>query len=192
MASQSQRDYQYGASRETASSRTGSGGRGRQGIHLLPPGSTSGLSSDAHAGARGQPSAFAGLASQHTPGVVLTEAEHEAGEEDDLASSSEDEEEALGGAEGYKSGAERLAEKRKMKRFRCVLFRWAIITRLTGLSRLTHAQTRYLMNEFAHQAHPNAEQRERLSRDIPGLSPRQVQVWFQNRYDCHQASFGVH
>ena len=168
---------------------TGPGGRDRQGAHLLPPGSSSGISGDAPAGARGQPSAFASPASQYTPQVVLTEAEHQAGEEEDLASSSEDEEEAMEGTEGYKSGAERLAEKRKMKRFRFVLFRWTMVDRLTGLSRLTHAQTRYLMNEFARQAHPNAEQRERLSRDIPGLTPRQVQVWFQNRYACHRGSF---
>lgn len=38
------------------------------------------------------------------------------------------------------------------------------------------------MNEFSRQAHPDAAHRERLSREIPGLSPRQVQVWFQNRY----------
>ncbi|KAL9593592.1 MAG: hypothetical protein Q9219_007480 [cf. Caloplaca sp. 3 TL-2023] len=63
-----------------------------------------------------------------------------------------------------KTAAERRAEKRKMKRFR-----------------LTHNQTRFLMSEYARQAHPDAAQRERLSREIPGLSPRQVQVWFQNR-----------
>ncbi|KHJ35039.1 putative homeobox domain-containing protein [Erysiphe necator] len=63
-----------------------------------------------------------------------------------------------------KSEAERRAERRKMKRFR-----------------LTHQQTRFLMSEFAKQAHPDAAHRERLSREIPGLSPRQVQVWFQNR-----------
>ncbi|KAI1005080.1 hypothetical protein K3495_g3137 [Podosphaera aphanis] len=63
-----------------------------------------------------------------------------------------------------KTAAERRAEHRKMKRFR-----------------LTHQQTRFLMSEFAKQAHPDAANRERLSREIPGLSPRQVQVWFQNR-----------
>lgn len=62
------------------------------------------------------------------------------------------------------TAAEIRAEKRKMKRFR-----------------LTHNQTRFLMSEYARQAHPDAAQRERLSREIPGLSPRQVQVWFQNR-----------
>jgi hypothetical protein len=52
---------------------------------------------------------------------------------------------------------------------------------LICIARLTHQQTRFLMSEFAKQAHPDAAHRERLSREIPGLSPRQVQVWFQNR-----------
>ncbi|KAL4787558.1 hypothetical protein BJX76DRAFT_299917 [Aspergillus varians] len=56
------------------------------------------------------------------------------------------------------------SDKKKMKRFR-----------------LTHNQTRFLMSEFTRQAHPDAAHRERLSREIPGLTPRQVQVWFQNR-----------
>ncbi|KAJ4268351.1 hypothetical protein NW762_002414 [Fusarium torreyae] len=70
-------------------------------------------------------------------------------------------------AEGDTPGqtaAERAAARRKMKRFR-----------------LTHQQTRFLMSEFAKQPHPDAAHRERLSREIPGLSSRQVQVWFQNR-----------
>ncbi|EME41827.1 hypothetical protein DOTSEDRAFT_74027 [Dothistroma septosporum NZE10] len=62
------------------------------------------------------------------------------------------------------TAAELRAAKRKMKRFR-----------------LTHSQTRFLMSEFARQAHPDAAHRERLAREIPGLSARQVQVWFQNR-----------
>ncbi|KAJ3494047.1 hypothetical protein NLG97_g4331 [Lecanicillium saksenae] len=70
-----------------------------------------------------------------------------------------------GESEGIQqTAAERLASRRKMKRFR-----------------LTHQQTRFLMSEFAKQPHPDAAHRDRLSREIPGLSPRQVQVWFQNR-----------
>ncbi|OAA67666.1 Homeodomain-related protein [Cordyceps fumosorosea ARSEF 2679] len=72
---------------------------------------------------------------------------------------------AEGESEGMQqTAAERLASRRKMKRFR-----------------LTHQQTRFLMSEFAKQPHPDAAHRDRLSREIPGLSPRQVQVWFQNR-----------
>ncbi|KAF2863710.1 homeobox-domain-containing protein [Piedraia hortae CBS 480.64] len=72
-----------------------------------------------------------------------------------------DEEEA---AAPSREGGGRSGARRTMKRFR-----------------LTHNQTRFLMSEFARQSHPDAEHRERLSREIPGLSPRQVQVWFQNR-----------
>ncbi|EKJ68042.1 hypothetical protein NXS19_011795 [Fusarium pseudograminearum] len=81
-------------------------------------------------------------------------------EEDDL-----DEDDMLDGDENSsQTAAERAAARRKMKRFR-----------------LTHQQTRFLMSEFAKQPHPDAAHRERLSREIPGLSSRQVQVWFQNR-----------
>ncbi|RGP65415.1 homeobox-leucine zipper roc3 [Fusarium longipes] len=81
-------------------------------------------------------------------------------EEDDI-----DEDDVLDGDENSsQTPAERAAARRKMKRFR-----------------LTHQQTRFLMSEFAKQPHPDAAHRERLSREIPGLSSRQVQVWFQNR-----------
>lgn len=55
-------------------------------------------------------------ASQPTPQLVLTEAEH-LSEGDELYTGSE-EEDIAGGTNVLKSGAERLAEKRKMKRFR--------------------------------------------------------------------------
>ncbi|CAL8581308.1 hypothetical protein XPA_007007 [Xanthoria parietina] len=84
-------------------------------------------------------------------------------EDEDLSTGS-GEDEGQSPSDVPQTAAERRAEKRKMKRFR-----------------LTHNQTRFLMSEFARQAHPDAAQRERLSREIPGLSPRQVQVWFQNR-----------
>ncbi|KAH9844861.1 Homeodomain [Teratosphaeria destructans] len=94
--------------------------------------------------------------------------------EGELAEEPIDDEEDIGfGSAGQPEGeedrppmtaAELRAAKRKMKRFR-----------------LTHQQTRFLMNEFSRQPHPDAAHRERLSREIPGLSPRQVQVWFQNR-----------
>lgn len=38
------------------------------------------------------------------------------------------------------------------------------------------------MCEFAKGTNPDVARRERLSKEIPGLSPRQVQVWFQNRH----------
>ncbi|OAQ98630.1 hypothetical protein LLEC1_02939 [Akanthomyces lecanii] len=76
-----------------------------------------------------------------------------------------DEDVGEGESEGMpQTAAERLASRRKMKRFR-----------------LSHQQTRFLMSEFAKQPHPDAAHRDRLSKQIPGLSPRQVQVWFQNR-----------
>lgn len=82
------------------------------------------------------------------------------------------------------TAAERTAQRRKMKRFRYVSSRCTFIAAarlIRRLYRLTHQQTRFLMSEFAKQPHPDAAHRERLSREIPGLSPRQVQVWFQNR-----------
>ncbi|CAN9080695.1 unnamed protein product [Alternaria alternata] len=88
-------------------------------------------------------------------------------EDDDLILDDKDdcdEDEEKGEDRQPMTAAEIRAAKRKMKRFR-----------------LTHNQTRFLMSEFARQAHPDAAHRERLAREIPGLSPRQVQVWFQNR-----------
>ncbi|CAI6089215.1 unnamed protein product [Clonostachys chloroleuca] len=60
--------------------------------------------------------------------------------------------------------SQRVTARQKIKRFR-----------------LTHQQSRFLMSEFVKQPHPDAAHRDRLSRQVPGLSPRQVQVWFQNR-----------
>ncbi|KAI1853674.1 hypothetical protein JX265_003992 [Neoarthrinium moseri] len=88
-------------------------------------------------------------------------------EDDDIVDDDDDMLEVEGEGETGtqpQTAAERTAARRKMKRFR-----------------LTHQQTRFLMSEFAKQPHPDAAHRERLSREIPGLSPRQVQVWFQNR-----------
>jgi hypothetical protein len=80
------------------------------------------------------------------------------------------------------SAAEIRAQKRKMKRFRYDrVFQLVFFFTFLIIPRLTHNQTRFLMSEFARQAHPDAAHRERLAREIPGLSPRQVQVWFQNR-----------
>ncbi|KAK7935156.1 Homeobox domain-containing protein [Apiospora marii] len=98
-----------------------------------------------------------------------------AGDNDDLSLGKEEDDDVLDDDDDMIEGegdpnappqtaAERTAARRKMKRFR-----------------LTHQQTRFLMSEFAKQPHPDAAHRERLSREIPGLSPRQVQVWFQNR-----------
>ncbi|OKL62077.1 hypothetical protein UA08_02724 [Talaromyces atroroseus] len=94
--------------------------------------------------------------SSHGPDIL--------GEENDeeLAGDLSNGEDADGGH--VKSAGDAGDDKKKSKRFR-----------------LTHNQTRFLMSEFTRQAHPDASHRERLSREIPGLSPRQVQVWFQNR-----------
>lgn len=115
--------------------------------------------------------------------VAQTETKEEEEEDDDDDEILDSEE--RGGTEGRppQTEAERRAERRKMKRFRYVD---DSNSRPGGqllicIARLTHQQTRFLMSEFAKQAHPDAAHRERLSREIPGLSPRQVQVWFQNR-----------
>ena len=103
-------------------------------------------------------------------------------DEDETSNSNDsNEDDGPAGERPEMTAAERLAEKRKMKRFRLVVPSPFSLYYSDFSDRLTHAQTRYLMNEFAHQAHPDAAQRERLSNSIPGLSPRQVQVWFQNR-----------
>jgi hypothetical protein len=46
---------------------------------------------------------------------------------------------------------------------------------------LTRYQRRFLISEFARETYPDAAHIERLAREIPGLSPKQVNVWFQNR-----------
>ncbi|KAK3378219.1 hypothetical protein B0H63DRAFT_240527 [Podospora didyma] len=109
----------------------------------------------------------AGQGSDAAPGHSVNDVQSGIKEEDEEVM--DDEEMVEGEAEGEvppqaQTAAERTAQRRKMKRFR-----------------LTHQQTRFLMSEFAKQPHPDAAHRERLSREIPGLSPRQVQVWFQNR-----------
>lgn len=91
--------------------------------------------------------------------------------------------EQSGNSSKVSAPADKRAEKRRMKRFRYVApYHSVSISNATNIAaRLTHNQTRYLMSEFTRQPHPDAAHRERLSREIPGLSPRQVQVWFQNR-----------
>lgn len=95
----------------------------------------------------------------HSPDV---DSKQPLGGDDDIQSSDSDEDKPQ--LDRPMTAAEIRQQKRKMKRFR-----------------LNHSQTRYLMGEFARQQHPDAAHRDRLSQEIPGLSPRQVQVWFQNR-----------
>ncbi|EER42773.1 homeobox transcription factor [Histoplasma capsulatum H143] len=80
-----------------------------------------------------------------------------------------------GGQSLAKTTIDRLKAKRRMKRFRQTL------ANRNPIPRLSHNRTRFLMSEFTRQAHPDAAHRERLSKEIPGLSPRQEQIWFQNR-----------
>ena len=101
-------------------------------------------------------------------------------EDDELSGATSDGDD--GAEQSVKSAAERLSEKRKMKRFRSVNdMNHACSSSLLFENRLTHSQTRFLMNEFARQPNPDASHRAKLSNEIPGLSSRQVQVWFQNR-----------
>lgn len=64
-----------------------------------------------------RPARASSMATPPTPQLVLTESEHQS-EGDELLTGSEEEEDVSGGTEAVKSAAERLAEKRKMKRFR--------------------------------------------------------------------------
>ena len=63
------------------------------------------------------PTGASSSASHSPPQVCLTEAERQS-ESDELLTGSEEEEDVAGRLENVKSGAERLADKRKMKRFR--------------------------------------------------------------------------
>lgn len=63
------------------------------------------------------PTGGSSTASHNTPQLVFTEAEHQS-EGDELFTGSEEEDDIARGTEAVKSGTERLAEKRKMKRFR--------------------------------------------------------------------------
>ena len=47
--------------------------------------------------------------------------------------------------------------------------------------RLTEAETQLLLQEYARNAKPNSDTRKRLAAQIPGMSSRAVQIWFQNR-----------
>ncbi|KAL3247166.1 hypothetical protein ABHI18_012498 [Aspergillus niger] len=116
---------------------------------------------------RPQETASPRVTTQTTPEKKEREAtvQHEKEKDDgdaDMLSSDDGAGSSIGGDK--KQSSDSKSEKKKMKRFR-----------------LTHNQTRFLMSEFTRQAHPDAAHRERLSKEIPGLTPRQVQVWFQNR-----------
>lgn len=141
------------------------------------PGGTSDLPPATFGGSA--PTSPASRLTPHSPGAGPSD---EQVDEDELDFAMGDPEEEEDGKVPM-TAAELRAQKRKMKRFRYVALCDSMRLILTRRSRLTHNQTRFLMSEFARQAHPDAAHRERLSREIPGLSPRQVQVWFQNRYE---------
>lgn len=52
---------------------------------------------------------------------------------------------------------------------------------LADCLRLSHSETRFLLNQFGQNPHPDASQRAMLAKQIKGLTARQIQVWFQNR-----------
>ena len=64
-----------------------------------------------------RPTRASSTASQPTPQLVLTEAENQSDGEE-MATGTDEDEDVAGETETLKTGAERLAEKRKMKRFR--------------------------------------------------------------------------
>ena len=64
-----------------------------------------------------RPTRASSIVSQPTPHLILTEAEHQS-DGDELFTGSEEEEIIDDRTETVKSAAERLAEKRRMKRFR--------------------------------------------------------------------------
>ena len=124
MDSYTQGGYQHGPSREPVSGRTNlvqassAGERGNHGTHLLSPASASGFSWDTGTGTRHEPSASGSPASQYTPELILTKAEEQSEEGEELDSAPSEEEDTM--EETEKTGAELSAEKRKMKRFRLV------------------------------------------------------------------------
>lgn len=90
MDSYTQGGYQHGPSREPASGRTnlvqasGAGERGSHGTHLLSPASASGFSWDTGTGTCHEPSASGSPASQYTPELILTKAEQQSEEGEEL------------------------------------------------------------------------------------------------------------
>ena len=102
-------------------------------------------------------------------------------DDEDVDTTAAEVEDDIDGERVSQTAAERMAEKRKMKRFRSVSMDFRSGLYSINYHRLTRNQTRFLLNEFTHHAHPDAARRERLSKEIPGWTARQVQVWFQNR-----------
>jgi len=87
-------------------------------MHPLPMNSQSGSSRSPFGAASYGVSKSFSPASQQAPEVVLTEAENDPDEEEELSSSPSGSEDNAGGADESRSAAERLAEKRRIKRFR--------------------------------------------------------------------------